>query len=68
LGTTISDAWSKYRNTIAPNAKLSLFDLAGYGNTPLDLSKGNGVHLIAGWSEKYSMYCRRLMKEEMPLR
>jgi 60 kDa SS-A/Ro ribonucleoprotein len=49
---TISDSWSKYRNTIAPNVKLYLFDLAGYGNTPLDLSKGNGVHLIAGWSDK----------------
>jgi hypothetical protein len=31
---------------------LYLFDLAGRGNTPLDLSKNNGVALIAGWSDK----------------
>lgn len=36
---------------IAPNAKLYLFDLAGYGNTPLKIEQ-NGVHLIAGWSDK----------------
>jgi hypothetical protein len=28
-----------------------LFDLAGYGNTPVD-TKDGGVHLIAGWSDK----------------
>lgn len=48
----ISDSWLKYRKNVAPNAKLYLFDLAGHGNTPLDLSQGNGVHLIAGWSDK----------------
>ncbi len=48
----IEQAWLQYRRTLAPNAKLYLFDLAGYGNVPLDLSQGNGVHLIAGWSDK----------------
>jgi 60 kDa SS-A/Ro ribonucleoprotein len=48
----IAHIWLKYRQTVAPNAKLYLFDLAGHGNTPLDLSQGNGVHLIAGWSDK----------------
>jgi 60 kDa SS-A/Ro ribonucleoprotein len=48
----IAHTWLKYRQTVAPNAKLYLFDLAGHGNTPLDLSQGNGVHLIAGWSDK----------------
>jgi 60 kDa SS-A/Ro ribonucleoprotein len=48
----IAKTWLKYRSEVAPNAKLYLFDLAGLGNTPLDLSKGNGVHLIAGWSDK----------------
>ncbi|MFM7429791.1 MAG: hypothetical protein ACKO1F_07820 [Flammeovirgaceae bacterium] len=28
-----------------------LFDLAGYGNTPVDV-RSNGVFLIAGWSDK----------------
>lgn len=49
---TIQGSWAKYRATVAPNAKLYLFDLVGYGQSPLDLSKGNGVHLIAGWSDK----------------
>ena len=47
---TIEKQWKKYLK-IAPNAKLYLFDLAGYGNTPLDTSKNN-VFLIAGWSDK----------------
>ena len=49
---TIQKAWLDYRQKVAPDAQLYLFDLAGLGNTPLDLSKGNGVHLIAGWSDK----------------
>ena len=43
-------SWLRYKR-IAPNAKLYLFDLAGYGNTPLEVKK-NDVHLIAGWSDK----------------
>ena len=49
---SIEKSWLKYRQTVAPNAQLYVFDLAGYGQMPLDLSKGNGVHLIAGWSDK----------------
>lgn len=49
----IGNLWSEYRKTVAPDAKLYLFDLAGYGNTPLDLQNAhNGVYLIAGWSDK----------------
>lgn len=47
---TISNLWKQYKQ-IAPNAKLYLFDLAGYGNTPLDTKQGD-VYLIAGWSDK----------------
>lgn len=43
--------WERYRKEVSPSAKLYLFDLSGYGTTPLDL-KGNGVHLISGWSDK----------------
>ena len=43
--------WRRYRREVNPKAKLYLFDLSGYGTTPLDL-KGNGVHLISGWSDK----------------
>jgi 60 kDa SS-A/Ro ribonucleoprotein len=48
----IENSWLKYRQNVAPNAQLYLFDLTGFGTVPLDLSKGNGVHLIAGWSDK----------------
>jgi hypothetical protein len=47
---TMKAVWKKYK-TIAPNAKLYLFDLAGYGTTPLNIADKN-VYLIAGWSDK----------------
>lgn len=46
----INDAWHRYK-TEYPEAKLYLFDLAGYGQAPLDLVEPD-VYLIAGWSEK----------------
>jgi len=47
---SINALWKQYK-TIAPGAKLYLFDLAGYGNTPIDV-KNDDVYLIAGWSDK----------------
>jgi 60 kDa SS-A/Ro ribonucleoprotein len=47
---TMAYQWAAYKK-IAPEAKLYLFDLAGYGNTPLKIEQ-NGVHLISGWSDK----------------
>jgi hypothetical protein len=46
----INDYWHKYKAE-NPEAKLYLFDLAGYGQTPLNLVEPD-VYLIAGWSEK----------------
>ena len=46
----ISDSWHKYK-VMYPEAKLYLFDLAGYGQAPLNLAEPD-VYLIAGWSEK----------------
>lgn len=43
--------WKRYRKEVAPNAKLYIFDLAGYGNTPVSVNS-DGVYLISGWSEK----------------
>ena len=51
-GDTLARAWIDYRRTVAPNARLYLFDLAGHGTTPLDVRAGHGVALIAGWSDK----------------
>jgi hypothetical protein len=42
--------WKQYKK-MAPQARLYLFDLAGYGKTPIDV-RADGVFLIAGWSDK----------------
>ncbi len=49
-GESIVELWKQYKH-IAPNAKLYLFDLGGYGNVPLNV-KPDDVFLIAGWSDK----------------
>lgn len=46
----ITDVWNTYKK-MSPSSKLYLFDLAGYGNTPLDINQKD-VYLIAGWSDK----------------
>lgn len=48
--TSIEKSWKAYKK-IAPNAKLYLFDLAGYGQAPLSI-QNNDVYLIAVWSDK----------------
>lgn len=47
---TLEDLWIKYKS-IAANARLYLFDLSGYGNTPLNVLRDD-VYLIAGWSDR----------------
>jgi len=47
---SIDGLWKQYKK-IAPNAKLYLFDLAGHGNTPLNVQRDD-VFLVAGWSDK----------------
>lgn len=49
-GESISKYWAKYKK-MAPEAKLYLFDLAGYGQSPIEIKKDD-VALIAGWSDK----------------
>ncbi len=47
---SFANSWRAYKK-LAPEAKLYLFDLAGYGQLPLRL-EGNDVYLIAGWSDR----------------
>ncbi|MFH1832377.1 MAG: TROVE domain-containing protein [bacterium] len=47
---TFKEYWNQYKQ-LSPNAKLYLFDLNGYGNTPIN-TRQNDVYLISGWSEK----------------
>ncbi|MGN0205650.1 MAG: hypothetical protein ACI4BC_00260 [Muribaculaceae bacterium] len=49
---SLAKSWAKYKSTIAPDAKLYLFDLAGYGQNPIDVDHKNDVFMIAGWSDK----------------
>lgn len=46
----IQKSWAKY-SQMYPEAKLYLFDLAGYGDAPVRLVSDD-VILIAGWSDK----------------
>ncbi|WP_294246173.1 TROVE domain-containing protein [uncultured Chryseobacterium sp.] len=47
---SFENSWNRYKR-FNPEAKLYIFDLAGYGKQPLDVRK-NDVYLIAGWSDK----------------
>jgi len=49
-GGHLAREWQQYK-TMAPNARLYLFDLAGYGHAPIRLMQDD-VFLIAGWSDK----------------
>jgi 60 kDa SS-A/Ro ribonucleoprotein len=51
-GNDLAKVWRQYRRTVAPQARLYLFDLAGHGSAPLDVREPDGVALIAGWSDK----------------
>ena len=47
---SIKTAWQNYKRNF-PKAKLYLFDLAGYGQSPMRIESGD-VYLLAGWSDK----------------
>ena len=49
-GKAFEASWKEYKK-IAPEAKLYLFDLSGYGQLPLRLATPD-VYLIAGWSDR----------------
>jgi hypothetical protein len=49
--TNMQQVWRKYKTTVAPDAKLYLFDLDGHGTIPLNIASKD-VYLIAGWSDK----------------
>ena len=49
-GNSLAMSWKKYKR-MAPDARLYLFDLAGYGQSPVSM-KRDDVFCIAGWSDK----------------
>lgn len=50
FGEYFSGLWNEYKK-ISPKAHLYLFDLAGYGHTPIK-TPHEDVTLIAGWSDR----------------
>ena len=46
----IENSWKEYKQ-MAPEAKLYLFDLAGYGQLPMRIAEPD-IYLIAGWSDR----------------
>ena len=50
-GTDLSHWWRRYRKEMAPQARLYVFDLAGYGMKALETPE-EGVYLLAGWQER----------------
>lgn len=42
--------WKKYKQLVNPDAKLYIFDLAGYGTTPVKPGSDD-VYTIAGWND-----------------
>lgn len=49
-GNDLQKSWNKYKK-LAPDAKLYLFDLDGYGQSPVSMERDD-VYCIAGWSDK----------------
>ena len=47
---SLAESWKEYKR-MAPDARLYLFDLAGYGQSPVSMKRGD-VFCIAGWSDK----------------
>lgn len=46
----LANRWDRYKK-IAPDANLYIFDLAGYGQSPVSMERDD-VFCIAGWSDK----------------
>lgn len=46
----MESTWLEYKK-MAPEARLYLFDLVGYGCTPLSVGE-NDVYIIGGWSDR----------------
>lgn len=56
-GGDMQRLWQEYKRK-HPKCKFWLFDLAGYGNTPLRVV--DDVYLISGWSDRIFEVCNRL--------
>jgi hypothetical protein len=60
--SSIVELWNEYRKR-NPKANVFFFDLSGYSTIPLSMH-GNGVHLIAGWSNEVFSVLENISKSE----
>ena len=58
---SMEDMWKRYK-VVNPNCKLILFNLAGYGTTPVKVNNKNVIE-VAGWSDKIFDVLDFAMKE-----
>ena len=68
IKTNLSQLWKDYKQ-IAPHAHLYLFDLAGYGHTPI-LTHQRDVTQISGWSDRifdmlHAVECEKEVLEQI---
>lgn len=47
----LAEYWDRYKREVAPHARLYIFDLTGYGQSPISMERDD-VFCIAGWSDK----------------
>ena len=47
----LAEYWDRYKHEVAPHARLYIFDLVGYGQSPVSMVRDD-VFCIAGWSDK----------------
>jgi hypothetical protein len=62
---TVVKAANSYWNRVNRDAKIYIFDLAGYGHSPLDLVHKN-VFMISGWSDHIFRVLADIEKGELP--
>lgn len=62
----VIESWHKYLKTKNKNAKLYIFDLGGYGTTPIRIINGQ-TYFIAGWSDKVFEVLESIDKGETAL-
>lgn len=67
FGSMFTEQWKKYKRLVNPNAKLYIFDLGGYGTTPVK-AEDNDVFTIAGWNNSVFEILEKLEEGESALK
>lgn len=60
----IQESWNKYVRLVAPECKMYIFDIAGYGHAPINFVRPD-VMEVAGWSEKIFKYVSDMTNRDL---